>query len=169
MCSAQVRTFEIDSEGSDLSFSVTHLGFLTVEGVFSEFTGKCTVKKGKLQSVEGRILVRSINTNDASRDESLKSDAYLDGGSYPVITFVYTGVDISEESSILTGKLKLKDTEKEISMPFEFSLSENKEECSLKIFTSINRSEFNLDFGAMDAMVGDEVKVKLRVIGVESY
>ncbi|MEP1096413.1 MAG: YceI family protein [Cyclobacteriaceae bacterium] len=163
-CSAQIRTFRIDSEGSNLSFSVTHLGFLTVDGVFSEFSGSCITEGNDLQSVEGTVRVGSIDTNDESRDEALKSEAYLDEDSYPFISFASTDIGNGANSSILTGVLKLKDVEKEIRIPFEFGLTENNRQCLLKVSTSIKRSDFNLDFGAMDALVGDEVKVEMEVV-----
>lgn len=159
-CEAQIRTFEVDSESSDLSFSVSHLGFLTVDGNFEEFTGKCAFLSDTIVSLEGRINVGSIETGDKTRDQSLKSDAYLDSASYPLITFVSTEIQYSNRPVVI-GKLKIKDQERIIQLPLEYSFSEDKRSCFIKTSTTINRNDFLLDFGAMDALIGDEILVKL--------
>ncbi len=165
LCKAQVRTFEIDPGSSDISFEVTHLGFLTVEGSFLEFSGKCISNGDSLLSLEGKIKVISINTNDEARDASLKSEGYLDIENFPLITFSSTEITDSAESQLVTGQLKIKDQVRVLKMPLYFNLSEDGKSCSIEATTTISREDFELDFGAMDALVGDEVRMMIMVHG----
>ncbi|MEP5610691.1 MAG: YceI family protein [Cyclobacteriaceae bacterium] len=156
------------SESSDLFFSVTHLGFLTVNGSFSTFSGECVFNGDTFHRIDGQIQVNSINTNDETRDESLRSDAYLNEQAYPLITFRSTQIVSSGKTPILIGKLKLKDQEHEIRMPVSFRLSEATDSCLITISTTIRRSQFHLDFGPMDALVGDEVRIDLAIVATRA-
>jgi polyisoprenoid-binding protein YceI len=54
------------------------------------------------------------------RDDHLKKESYFDVSHYPRIRFVSTGVSPADKSGhyIVTGKLTIKNTTKEISFPF---------------------------------------------------
>ncbi len=160
-CEAQNRTFELDPESSVISFSVSHLGFLTVEGTFGEFSATCEIRTNTIAFIHGQINVGSIETGDRTRDRSLKSDAYLDSASYPLIQFESTGIKRTSNETIVTGKLKIKDQERFIAIPIQYSLSQDKMNCSVNAKTIINRKDFHLDFGAMDALIGEEITVDL--------
>jgi len=118
-----------------------------------------------LQSIDGSIRVASIDTDDTKRDGSLRSDAYLDEEAYPLIVFHSTQIVTGVEPSII-GKLKLKDQEREIRIPYTYRISDSGTKCFITLSTSILRSHFQLDFGPMDALVGDEVRVELEVVGM---
>lgn len=163
MCEAQIRTFGLDPESSDISFGVSHLGFLTVDGKFSKFSGKCEIQSDTLLSISGVISVASIDTDDKTRDESLKSEAYLDSENYPQIEFYSTSIKSNDGFIALTGKLKIKDQERIIHIPIEYVLADDRQSCLIMASTSINRKDFLLDFGAMDALVGDEVSIELKM------
>lgn len=161
-CQGQRRAFEFISESSVLSFSVTHLGVLTIEGVFSEFSGQCEVNGDQVIGVKGIIKVSSISTGDLLRDESLR-ESYLNESVYPQITFQSTEIEATGTQTSLTGKLSIKDQEREISMPVHFRLSENSTKCFIGITTAISRKDFKLDFGAMDSLIGDEISIILSI------
>lgn len=121
------------------------------------------MQEDSIVSLAGQVSVSSIQTGDKSRDGSLKSDAYLDLANYPYITFFSTEIQYSNNTAIVVGKLKIKDQERVIQLPLEFSISEDKQRCSINTSTTIRRSDFLLDFGAMDALVGDEIQVKMEI------
>jgi polyisoprenoid-binding protein YceI len=157
-CSAQTKEYTITAEKSRVSFKISHMGLLTVNGKFDDFSGKLIFKSEKLMSITSDIIVESINTKDKNRDKILKSKAYLDADRYPLITF--RSNNVSKDS--ITGILKMNNVEKKISMPLEIIKAGR--EISIKIITTLLRKEFKLDFGAMDALVGDEVKIELEII-----
>ena len=159
---SQTKTFQIDPNKSQVKFKVSHFGVLSVKGVFETFSGSILISENTLQKIKSEIQVSSINTNDTTRDDSLKDEAYLDVKNYPLITFNSTYIDLVSETKIITGKLKIKGIEKHISMPFEMLKDGNY--FHIKIITTIKRTDFNLDFGAMDSFVGDEIKLEILII-----
>jgi len=60
--------------------------------------------------------------------------------------------------------LTIKDQSKEIGMPIEFSLSEDLKKLDIKISTTISRKYFELDFGPMNALIGDGVQVEVNIV-----
>lgn len=160
---SQSDIYHFDKDNSTVAFTATHMGFLTVEGKFEDFSGEIVLDGENLVSVTCKISVASIDTADKTRDESLKGDGYLGAEKFPYIDFSSIELNINN----LTGILKIKDVEKKISIPFEFSLSKDKREIQIKIITILKRKDFRLDFGQMDVLVGNDIKVELKLLGAK--
>lgn len=160
MCYAQTEHNEIDTTQSTIAFSVTHMGLLTVKGHFTHFTGRMIIDANKeLKAIHSTISVHSIDTGDASRDQTLQSEAYLHKSKYPHITFRATQIT----SNTITGILQIKDVKKEIQMPYTFLNTKNTDEIGIRMSTLISRSDFNVDFGAMNMLVGDDITIELVI------
>lgn len=160
---AQEQNFQVDPEASTISFEITHLGYLTVEGTFHRFRGSFKMDGDSISSVLGIIEVASIDTEDKSRDESLRSDAYLDAEAFPHIIFKSTRTD--PEEGILTGELSIKGVTRSVDLSIKSFPAQDGSSLSLHLATIINRQDFKLDFGMMDSLVGDEITIKLEVVG----
>lgn len=159
---AQTRTLNLQVERSSISFSIEHMGFLTVDGSFSEFEATMHLENNIPSSVTGTIKANSIATGDSNRDQSLIGESYLDTKNFPVITFNSHGMESSGEHFRIEGALKIKDIEKAISIPCYISMNQG---LILKMQGEviILRKDFNLDFGAMDALVGEEILVNISL------
>jgi polyisoprenoid-binding protein YceI len=163
-CYTQTQEQPINSEKSEISFTISHMGFLTVKGEFHDFSGKFVFNNGILETIACSIKVESIDTNDKTRDESLVDKAYLYAEKYPYITFISTEIKTTSIANILTGILKIKGIEKKISMPFVMIPSKEGKENITKISTELNRQDFNLHFGTMNALVGRDIKIELKIV-----
>jgi polyisoprenoid-binding protein YceI len=160
ICYAQMEHYEIDPKRSTIAFSVTHMGLLTVEGHFTHFTGAITFDANKeLEAIQSKIHANSIDTRDASRDQTLRSDAYLQTTTYPHISFSATEIT----SHTITGILQIKEVKNEIQMPYTYLDTKNTDEIRIKMSATIRRSDFKLDFGAMDLLVGDTISIVLEI------
>lgn len=157
----QNEGYHFSQVGSKMTFEVSHMEFLTVQGQFDEFSGSLTGGDGIFSSIQTSIRVQSINTKDASRDDSLLDEGYLDASTYPEITFKSSEIDNS--SRIIYGTLKIKDIEKKIKVPFSIANKKGATSSTLKATTNINRKYFEIDFGLMDDLVGDNIKVILEL------
>lgn len=163
---SQNQFYDIDVNNSDISFKISHMAFLTVNGNFGDFAGKISLNDSTLISVNCKINVQSINTKDKTRDESLLDKVYLDAENHPFISFKSKNIDTDLATHQLIGILKIKDVEKEVSMPFELDHAADGKKIRLAIETTLNRSDFGLDFGQMDTVVGDDIKVAIEILGV---
>ena len=159
-CVAQVETYRIDKNQSSVAFEVTHLGVLKVNGQFQDFSGMFVFVEEKLTQIESKIDVESIDTEDKSRNESLVDEGYLNAKEHPFIHFK----SISVKDNVITGLLTIKEVEKNIEFPFH--LKKKKDFFQITISTMVSRKGFNLDFGAMDALVGDEIRIELKIVNL---
>lgn len=162
-CLGQTQEYKIDLANSAITFKVSHMGVLTVKGEFQDFSGTLGFKEQELLSIECSIVVESINTKDKSRDATLKNEGYLDMKSYPLISFTSTDVKAISSIKTIKGILKIKGVTREIELPFQMIKSKNAEFIFIKILTLISRKTFELDFGLMDDLIGNDIKVELKI------
>jgi len=145
----------------------------TVTGSFKSFEG--TVES-ETEDFEGAKVsfsadTASIDTNQAQRDEHLKSADFFDSEKHPKLSFSGILTSTGDESYTLKGDLTVKDVTK----PFEFAVEyggnmtdfygQNK--AGFEITGKINRKEFGLEWSAVTeaggVVVGDEVKLIANV------
>ena len=162
-CFGQIQEYKIDIENSTVAFKIAHMGVLTVKGEFQKFSGILRFNKQELVSIESSIMVESINTKERSRDATLKSEGYLDVKNYPLIGFTSSDIKITSVSKKIIGVLKIKGVTREIELPFQMIKSKNPERTFIKISTLINRKDFELDFGLIDDLIGNEIEVELKI------
>lgn len=158
---AQTTDYEIDSKRSTISFSVTHMGVLTVHGDFTHFSGSFSYNSThkELKSIQSTIKANSIDTNDSSRDQTLIGEAYLYTEAYPHITFQASKIT----SDTITGMLQIKGIIKEVSIPYTYIDSKHTDDIGIKMSTTLDRNDFDLDFGAMNMLVGNDITVELII------
>jgi polyisoprenoid-binding protein YceI len=160
LCYAQTESYEIDIKQSTIAFSITHMGLLTVEGRFTGFTGNMVVDAQKqLKDIQSTISVHSIDTGDSSRDQTLRSKAYLDESTYPHITFRATQIT----TNTITGILQIKEVKKEIQLPYTILNAKNTDVIGIQMTTTLSRNDFKLDFGAMNMLIGDDIDIELFI------
>lgn len=77
-------------DSSYVSFEVRDFGIRTVNGTFSNFSGKSNWDAQQLNASFFNICIdaSTINTNNSKRDEHLRSADYFDVANYPLICFV---------------------------------------------------------------------------------
>src|SRR5690349_20361221 len=81
--------YTIDPTHSEVGFAVRHAMVTTVRGQFAEYEGKLQLDGSKPgnSSAEVTIKVVSIDTNQAQRDEHLRTGDFFDAATYPEIKF----------------------------------------------------------------------------------
>ncbi|MEP1035655.1 YceI family protein [Ekhidna sp.] len=138
-------------ENAKITFEVTHMGVLKVEGKFDELTGEIRQVGDNEWRISGEADVRSVDTNNDSRDETILTEQYLDADNFPVIPFEARLVRKGALFSI-TIELELR------GIGFQLT-GELQEEDSIlaSLPITFKRSDIGLDFGLMDALIGDEI------------
>ena len=69
-----------------VDFEVSHLGVLKVEGRFDQIAGEFN-QEGETWTIKGYVDVKSIDTGNDSRDETVLTEQYLNADTYPTIPF----------------------------------------------------------------------------------
>lgn len=175
---AAADTWAVDASHSQVGFSVTHMLISTVKGSFSGFEGSVeTDADGKLQSLQGKVTVGSVDTSNEKRDGHLKSPDFFDIASHPEMTFRSTKITSSGQGYQMTGDLTIRG----VTRPVTFAVGKLKGPVAdpwgnVKAGTvataTINRQDFGvswsqtLDTGG--AVVSDEVAIELQLELVKS-
>src|SRR5262249_38833578 len=115
------HNFHPADEGSTVGFKIKNFGF-TNEGGFKGLQGRIVFdpQHPETDSFDVSIDAATVNTNNNMRDEHLRKESYFDVEKYPRIRFVAASVVLLDGKGHyrVTGKLTIKGTTKEISIPF---------------------------------------------------
>src|ERR1700722_20796954 len=90
-----MTTYTIDTQHSDVGFSVRHMVFAKVRGHFTKWTAELAFEAADptKSSLSVDIDVASIDTREPQRDGHLKSPDFLEAEKYPKGTYKSTKVE----------------------------------------------------------------------------
>ncbi|MET3037228.1 YceI family protein [Chryseobacterium sp. NRRL B-14859] len=158
----------IDAGHSQVQFKVKHLAIANVAGNFKTFEGSVESNNDDFDhaAVHFELAAESIDTNNAERDNHLKSDLFLNVEKFPKITF--NGLLKKETGNYqLSGSLTILETTKNILFDVEYTGIGtgrfNDTRAGFEISGKINRKDFGLNFNlaneAGNLVVGNEIKL----------
>lgn len=168
-------TYDLDPVHSHLGFSVRHMMVSQQRGQFAGASGTLTLDRADLTKsrVEVTIDVATINTNNADRDNHLRSADFFDVANHPKITFASRQVQVNDDGELrVTGDLTIRGTTRSVVLTAEPISEESKDPFgNIKVGTSvtgkISRKDFGLIWNAIletgGVALGDDVKLMLDV------
>jgi polyisoprenoid-binding protein YceI len=168
-------TWTIDATHSDVSFSVRHMMVSKVRGRFGTFSGTIVTAANPLESsVTAEIDLSSIDTNNAQRDEHIRSADFFHVEQFPTMTYRSTSVTADGDNFVLNGELTLKGVTKNVALKLElngFTADPyGGQRAGFSATTEISRSEFGVDIHMpMDGggvVVSDKVQIALEIEAV---
>ncbi|WP_134088059.1 YceI family protein [Olivibacter sp. XZL3] len=149
--------WEIDTKHSEIHFKVKHMLISTVTGLFTTFEGTVDTEKPDSfahASVYLTIDTNSVYTNEAYRDDHLKSSSFFDVAQYPHITFRSTSLEPKDKDGefILKGMLTIKDVTNEITLLAVFggmAEEKNTTKAGFQVSGTLNRRHFGLSYNPL--------------------
>jgi len=159
--------YKIDPNHSSVNFAVTHLMVSTVNGRFNTFEGKILFddKDVTKSSVNVTIKTASVNTDNTSRDNDLRSPGFFDAEKFPEITFQSKSVEKKGTDYVAHGTLTIKGVAKDVDLPFELKgpadAGRMGKVMGAHASLTVNRQDFGVSKGG--GMVGNDVKIDLNV------
>ncbi len=170
-------TWQADPKHSKVGFAVKHLGISTVRGEFTEFEGSLEVGDSlSSATARGTVKAASVDTNEAARDEHLRSADFFDVEKFPELAFESTRIEpLGEDSFRIVGDLTMHGVTREIELTAEVQGSEldpwGNQRVGLEITGQLSRGDFEMKFnqalGSGNLVVGDKVKLALDVSAVK--
>lgn len=160
--------YKIDPNHSSVNFAVTHMTVSTVNGRFNNFDGKILFddKDVSKSSVSVTIKTTSINTDNTSRDNDLRSANYFDVEKFPEITFQSKSVEKKGNDYVAHGSLTIRGVSKDVDLPFELKgpvdAGKMGKVMGAHASLTVNRQDFGIT-KAPAAMIGNDVKIDLNV------
>ncbi len=153
-------------QGSVIQFKIKNLGF-GVNGSFSGLQGNIQFDPAHPEQCHFDVSVdaTTVNTDNSMRDEHLRKDNYFDVKTYPRIRFQSTKIVAANKADafIVSGKLTIKGTTREISFPFSATASQTG--YVFKGSFRINRKDFQI---GGSSTISDELELMLNITAEKS-
>jgi polyisoprenoid-binding protein YceI len=161
--------WQFDPNHTQVEFAVKHFGMMTVRGRFNDVAVNGTVDPDHPEhtSLNVTIDVASLSTNNAQRDNDLRSSNFLDLEAYPTITFHSTGAEQNgPDRYALTGVLTIKGNNRPVTLQVQRYGEINDPMMGHRVGYSaegtINRKDFGMSFDMLAdgrLVVGHDVKI----------
>jgi len=146
---------------STITFKIKNLGVNTA-GNISGFKGDIQFDPDHLDTstITASIDVKTINTDNDTRDNHLKSDSYFDVAKYPAITIKSVSFKHKSGNSYAgIFNLTIKDKTNQVELPFTYS--EIGGAASFKGTLKIKRADYGV--GSKSMVMSDDVNISIDV------
>ena len=170
-------TWTVDPAHSSVGFAVKHLGIATVRGKFDKFEGTLEIgENDESARAYGNVQAVSVNTNDAGRDEHLRSADFFGVEQNPELRFESTAItQIDEDTFDITGELTMNGITKPVKLQAEVEGTETdpwgNERVGLEVTGQLNRGDWDMTFnqalGSGNLLVGEKVTMTLDISAVK--
>ena len=166
-------TWGIDPAHSEVQFKVKHLVISTVTGFFRKFEGEVYSESEDFDGAEVsfKLDAASIDTNQADRDQHLRSEDFFAADTYPQLVFEKGKLHKVGGDYLLKGNLSIRDVSKPIEMKATYGGlmidPYGNTKVGFEVMGSISRKAFGLQWNGLTesggVVVGDEVKLLINV------
>ena len=171
-------SYVVDPTHSRLGFVARHAMVTKVRGSFDDFEGSAHLDFADPARSTATLSfqVGSINTQQAQRDEHLRTNDFFDVENHPVATFTSTGVKvIDQETFEMTGDLTLKGVTKPVTVKWELTGTATDPYGNLRAGfegrASINRKDWGVSWNAAleagGVLVSEKISLELDISAVK--
>ena len=175
--SAEPIEWEIDPDHFSLAFEIGHIGYQKQLGFFLEATGEFIFDPESLEFLSGSVEVNanSVFTNNEDRDSHLNGRDFLNSRRYPVVSFEAVEFFPNENRNggelhgnlILLGVAGPVVLDVTINKRAEYPFGHRKETLGVSAATSLDRSQWGMDYGVANNMVGDLVDLRFEFEAIQ--
>lgn len=168
---AEMATYELDASHTAVFFTVDHIGYSKTLGIFGEVSGSFDydMTTQQLTNVQVTISTESVDTFHDARNGHVKNKDFLNVSAHPQITFTAgSGTPTSDTSGTVTGDLTILGVTQPVTLNVQlnkaapYPFGHKRFTLGLSLDTSINRSDWGMDYGVANGLVGDEVAITIE-------
>ncbi|MGH3761942.1 YceI family protein [Actinophytocola sp.] len=167
-------TWDIDPAHTDVGFVVRHMVVTKVRGRFDQVKGEVVTAANPLESsVDIAIDLTSVSTNNAQRDDHLRSPDFFEVDKYPEMTYRTRGARVAGDDFVLDGELTLKGVTRTVPLTFELNGITTDPwggtRAGFSATAQINRKDFDVNFEGVQngvAVVADKIDIHIEVEAV---
>jgi polyisoprenoid-binding protein YceI len=159
----QEGAYSVEPSHTRVLFSVSHLGFTTWYGEFSQVSGSLNLdpKHAAKSTLEIHIPTNTVSTDNAKVDDELKGDKWFDATQFPEIVFKADKItQTGKDKGKVTGDLTFHGVTKPVTLDVEFNgagvnVLDKKYTAGFEVSGKIKRSDFGVK--TYVPLVGDDV------------
>ena len=174
MTTEAISKWNLDPTHSEVQFKVRHLVISNVTGTFRNFSA--TLEKAGEDFSGAKVTftahVDSIDTNQADRDNHLKSPEFFDAAQFPTVEFVSSSFEkTGDHTYSVTGDLTMKGITHSVELTAEFGGEMvdpwGNRKVGFEVSGTVKREDFGLTWSAVTeaggVVVGSDVKLLFNV------
>ena len=166
---AQVEpgTYAVEPQHTQVLFGVSHMGFTTYYGYFSDASGVLTLstKDPSASTLQVQVPVSTVSTQSEKLTGELKDADWFNAAKFPTMTFVSTAVQpTGPDSAQVTGNLTLHGVTRPVTLAVHFvgagvNPLDKKYTVGFQASGRIKRSDFGMT--TYVPLIGDQVELTL--------
>lgn len=167
-------SFEVDPVYSSVGFKIKNLQISNVKGLFKKFKGSLSYDDAKKEftSMDAVIEVKSVDTNNDTRNAHILQADFFNAAKYPTMTFkMKTYKKLSDDKGVMTGTLCIVGVCKDASFSTQIlGIADVKEgynagqrRLGATMEGVIKRSEFSFAPKTSTLKLGDDVAISVSI------
>lgn len=166
--SAEPVRYVIDPDHTTVAFLVSHVGYADLLGRFNDVSGSFVYDEETQELSDVMVVVEtaSIDTDHEARDQHVRGSDFLDAQAHPQMTFTADGGTAEGESEgTVEGELTLRGETRPLTLDVtlnkaaEYPFGHQQYTLGLSARGSLMRSEWGMEYGVANGLVGDEVEL----------
>lgn len=160
---SQEKSLKISGDSS-IGFLVSKLGFLSVDGVFRDFSGDLKLNGEEIVSLSGEVKIASVFTDNKKRDAHLLESDFFDAKAYPTSTFVmtkYERLEGQKDNGEIRGKVYGELSLHGVKLPLELSSVLNLNTSTLTLTGELNVKDFGIKGSKVNS---DKVELNFKTL-----
>lgn len=163
---AASERFTLDKSHTTVAFLVDHVGFAKTLGYFSSVSGSFNydAESGVLSDVSITVETKSVQSDNKARDKHLRKSDFLDVKKYPEMVFTASSATLNDKGMVdITGQLTLLGETQPLTLQATLNKSDNypfghkKLTLGISARGSLLRSDYGMDYGVANGLVGDKI------------
>lgn len=167
--SANASEFVLDKPHTNVEFKIKHMMITNTKGTFKNFDAMIDFDEANkvFKVFNASVDVASLDTNNAKRDEHVKSADFLNAEKNPKLTFVMDSYEKkSDDKGLMHGTLNINGVAKKVTFEVEITGMadfDGKTKLGFEMGLDLLRTDYEVGKNMSDKMVGDKVEVKVFV------
>lgn len=169
---AEMTRYEIDPDHTVVAFLVGHVGYSNVLGRFTEVSGHFMYDPAaqELGAVAVTVGTGSVQSDNDARDGHVRGGDFLNVSAHPAMVFTADGGQAtSDTTGTVTGTLSLLGQDRPLTLDVtlnkvaEYPFGHRRETVGLSARGTVLRSDWGMDYGVANGLVGDAVQIIIEV------
>lgn len=173
---AAAQRYTLDPAHTTVAFLIEHVGYAKTLGYFSEVSGTFSYddETGQVSDVAISVNTNSVQSNNEARDKHVRGKDFLNTKSHPEMLFTASEATVPDTGTLdISGELQLLGQTQPLTLSATLNKAENypfghkKFTLGVSARGQLQRSDFGMDYGVANALVGDTVELIIEAEAIQ--